>query len=334
MSEPNDGRIPITIVTGFLGSGKTTIIRHLLADHRYANAAVIVNELGETGIDHHLFRQTDERITLLREGCACCARRDDLVEALVDLVRRFDRGVLPSFDRVLLETSGLADPAPILHTITVDPILHRRFRVVLTVATLDAVAGETNLTKHGEAVRQVAAADLILLTKSDLATPETTARLSCLAGKLNPAASVIAADRGRIDPDCFCSGHVAEKRDVSPGEVREDIPALIHGGQTRVAALSLRYDSAVDWRMLGLWLTMLLRCHGEKILRVKGILDVGENGPLLLEGVQHVVHAPRHLHDWPDADRCSRLVIIARDIDPELIRESFETFQALAGNHS
>ena len=330
MSESSDGRIPVTIVTGFLGSGKTTIIRHLLADARYANAAVIVNELGEIGIDHNLFRRTDERITLLRGGCACCARRDDLVEALRDLISRFDRGELPALDRVVLETTGLADPAPILHTIALDPVLCRRYRVDLTLATLDALAGEANLATHGEAFRQVTAADLIVVTKSDLAPPDMSDRLSRRVGELNPMADVIVGDRGRIDSCCLLLRRFPKVREIHPGESSRAVLPLSHAGHAHVAALSLTYGDRLDWRMLGLWLTMLLHCHGEKILRVKCLIDVGEDGPLILEGVQHVVHAPRHLRDWPDADRRSRLVVIARDVDPNVIRESFATFQALA----
>ena len=332
MSDQGDSRIPVTIVTGFLGSGKTTIIRHLLADPRFANAAVIVNELGEIGIDHHLFRQTNERIKLLRGGCACCARRDDLVEALLDLIRRVDRGELTLLDRVLLETTGLADPAPILHTIAADPVLSRRYRVELAVATLDAVAGEAILETHAEALRQVTAADVVVLTKCDLAAPEAAALLPGLVYQLNPAGAVIAADRGRFDPGCLLVDHfrTVDKRwnVINKG----DIPRFRHGAEGTVSSLSLVYDEPLDWRMLGLWLTMLLHCHGERVLRVKGLLDVGEAGPLLLEGVQHVVHAPRHLRAWPDGDRRSRMVFIAREIDSDLIRESFETFQALPGS--
>ena len=177
MTSPGDGRIPLTIVTGFLGSGKTTLIRSLLAAQHFANAAIIVNEFGEVGIDHHLFRKTDERITLLSGGCACCARRDDLVEALLDLLRRFDREEV-SFDHVLLETSGLADPAPIRHTIIADPVLSRRYRVAQTIVTLDAVAGATNLATYGEAMRQITSADAVVITKRDLANEAAVSALT------------------------------------------------------------------------------------------------------------------------------------------------------------
>lgn len=330
MTAGTDGRIPLTIVTGFLGSGKTTIIRHVLGDPRFTNAEIIVNELGEIGIDHHLFRQTDERITLLGAGCACCARRDDLVEALGDLLRRYDRGELPSLDRVLLETTGLADPAPILHTIVADPLLGRRFRVDRVVTTLDAVAGVRNLSTYVEAMRQVATADVVILTKVDLA-PDGTGALAGLVASINPTATTVSASHGRFDVEKALSDDTTVLSRSPASEIYTALPPVLHapGG---VASLSLEFDEPLDGRMLGIWLTMLLHAHGECVLRVKGLLDVGEEGPLLLEGVQHVVHTPRHLARWPDGERRGRLVFIVRDLDPDLIRESLAAFQSLASS--
>lgn len=330
MTSAGDGRIPLTLVTGFLGSGKTTLIRQLLRDHRFASAAIVVNELGEQGIDHHLFRQTDERITLLRGGCACCARRDDLLEALVDLIRSLDRGAPPTFDRVLLETTGLADPAPILHTIVADPLLSRRYRVEQTVVTLDAVAGRHNLISFDEALRQVAAADVVVVTKQDLAAPSALTSLSDAVTDLNPSARILVADHGRIDPAALLDNLAPASR-PAPDAFAGERPFSLHapGG---VSSLTLEFAAPLDWPMLGLWLTMLLHCHGQRVLRVKGLLDVGDAGPLLLEGVQHVVHAPRHLPAWPDDDRRSRLVFIVRDLDPAQVEASLAAFQALAAS--
>jgi G3E family GTPase len=332
MMRAADGRLPITVVTGFLGSGKTTLIRRLLADPRFADAAVIVNEFGQTGIDHHLFRKTEERITLLRGGCACCARRDDLVATLHDLIRRHDRGEPPPIDRLVLETTGLADPGPILHTLVADPVLSRRYRIETTIVTLDAVAGEANLRAHGEAIRQVAAADIVAITKGDLANAKHAERLRGAIAALNPAARITMAERGQIDVDELLGAATGIPAKRSSLGSETGAPSLIHGAASRVASLSLTFDTPLDWRLLGLWLTMLLHAHGERVLRVKGLLAVDATGPLLLEGVQHVVHAPRHLPSWPDADHRSRLVFIVRDLDPERIRESLATFQALAGH--
>jgi G3E family GTPase len=329
VSATPDHRLPLTIVTGFLGSGKTTLIRRLLGDPRAVNAAVIVNEFGEVGIDHHLFRKTEERITLLRDGCACCARRDDLVVALKDLLRRVDAGEQPPLDRVILETTGLADPAPILHTLVADPVLSRRYRVDRIIATLDAVAGATNLDRYGEAVRQVAAADVVVLTKGDLAAADALKTLSDRVATLNPAATILTAERGHIDAGIVFNDDIAPAVPRSASRDHTSRAPALHAEPGGVTSLTMTFDEPLDWRMLGLWLTMLLHRHGERILRVKGLLDTGEEGPLLLEGVQHVVHAPRHLAAWPDADRRTRLVFILREIDPARVRQSLDAFRTL-----
>jgi len=329
VSATPDHRLPLTIVTGFLGSGKTTLIRRLLGHPRAANAAVIVNEFGEVGIDHHLFRKTEERITLLRDGCACCARRDDLVVALKDLLRRVDAGEQLRIERVILETTGLADPAPILHTLVADPVLSRRYRVDRTIASLDAVAGATNLDRYGEAVRQVAAADVVVLTKGDLAAADALKTLSDRVATLNPAATILTAERGQIDAGIVFDDDIAMVVPRSASRDHTSRAPPLHGEPGGVTSLTMTFAEPLDWRMLGLWLTMLLHRHGERILRVKGLLDTGEEGPLLLEGVQHVVHAPRHLAAWPDADRRTRLVFILREIDPGRVRQSLDAFRTL-----
>jgi G3E family GTPase len=326
-----DGRIPLIVVTGFLGSGKTSLIRHLLADRQFASAVVIVNEFGQIGIDHHLFLKTEERITLLRDGCACCARRDDLVASLLDLVRSRDRPDrdAPTFDPVLLETSGLADPGPILHTVMTDPILSRRYRVEMSLATVDAVSGEATIAGYAEAVRQITAADLIVITKRDLVTPEVSASLEDHIARLNPTATLLRADHGRIDVERLWDGAVnVSSLTVKAGGAAE-ISVPRHGSSGQVKSLALSFATPLDWGAFGLWLTMLLHRHGDRVLRVKGLLDVGTAGPLLVEGVQHVVHAPRHLPAWPDGDSRSRLVVIARELEPDLIRESLVAFQGL-----
>ena len=327
------GIIPVLIISGFLGSGKTTLIRHLLGDPRLGEVAVIVNEFGEVGIDHHLVRKTDERTTLLRNGCICCTMRDDLADALRDLLGRRDRGELPDLARVVIETTGLADPVPILQTILSEPVIRNHFRIERVVATIDAVGGAVNLATYGEAVRQVAAADDIVVTKQDLAPPASSLALKMLLGRVNPTASLVDASFGRLDAAALLA---TQSRPIPTSGAEGfaadfPLPPTIHAAAGRVATRCLLFDRPLNWQMFAVWLTMLLHRHGNHVLRLKGLLNVGpERGPLLLEGIQHVMHAPRHLADWPDADRRSRLVFIVRDLDLAVIERSLTTFQEIA----
>jgi G3E family GTPase len=340
MAVANDrGPIPILVVSGFLGSGKTTLLRNLLLDPEAGEIAVIVNEFGEVGIDHHLVRKTDVRTTLLRNGCVCCSMRDDLSEALRHLLSQRERGTIPRFGRVVIETTGLADPAPILHTIVAEPVVRNHFRVERVVTTIDAVNGASNLDTYGEALRQVAAADHLIVTKLDLAPPEATEDLKARLRSINPAATVVDASFGSIDFTPLLTqesqrGAVGIDRlgavsfAVTGGPMAS---AAVHAMSDRVASRCLVFDHPLNWQMFGIWLTMLLHRHGDRILRLKGLLNVGaERGPLLVEGVQHVIHVPRHLREWPDADRRSRIVFIARDLDLAQVEASLAAFQDLA----
>jgi G3E family GTPase len=324
---------PILVVSGFLGSGKTTLIRAILTDPRAGEIALIVNEFGEVGIDHHLFRKTDERTTLLRNGCVCCSLRDDLAEVLRDLLSNRERGLIPPFTRVIIETTGLADPVPILQTIVNEPVVRHHYRIEWLVATIDAVAGSANLVAYGEAVRQIAAADQVVITKRDLASDAAIATLKTGIGRINPAASVLEADHGRVSLDVLLgSGARDEGQSLAAWQshpVEVALPPTMHAAGGRVTSHCLVFDHPLNWPMFGIWLTLLLHRHGDRVLRLKGLLNVGaERGPLLLEGVQHVIHAPRHLPTWPDADHRSRLVFIVRDLDTEEIAASLTSFQA------
>jgi G3E family GTPase len=340
MALANDrGPIPILVVSGFLGSGKTTLLRNLLLAPEAGEIAVIVNEFGEVGIDHHLVRKTDVRTTLLRNGCVCCSMRDDLSEALRHLLSQRERGTIPRFDRVVIETTGLADPAPILHTIVAEPVVRNHFRVERVVTTIDAVAGASNLDSYGEALRQVAAADHVIVTKQDLATPEATEELKAKLRSINPTATVVDASFGSIDfaPLLAEESHRGGEELARLGGVSFAVngepmaPAAVHAMSGRVASRCLIFDRPLNWQMFGIWLTMVLHRHGDRVLRLKGLLNVGAGrGPLLVEGVQHVIHVPRHLREWPDADRRSRIVFIARDLDLAQVEASLEAFQDLA----
>jgi G3E family GTPase len=265
--------------------------------------------------------------------------RDDLSEALRHLLSERERGSIPRFGRVVIETTGLADPAPILHTIVAEPVVRNHFRVERVVTTIDAVNGASNLDSYGEALRQVAAADHLIVTKLDLATPDVTEDLKAKLRSINPAATVVEASFGSID---FTPLLAEESQRGAMGIDRLDrvsfaidgdpmAPAAVHAMSDRVASRCLVFDRPLNWQMFGIWLTMLLHRHGDRILRLKGLLNVGaERGPLLVEGVQHVIHVPRHLREWPDADRRSRIVFIARDLDLTQVEASLEAFQDLA----
>ena len=305
-------KLPVTLVTGFLGSGKTTLISSLLRHPATGETAVIVNEIGEVGIDHHLLRRVDERTVLLRNGCLCCSLRGDLADELRDLLGRRERGEIPAFGRVVVETTGLADPAPIVYTLLSEPVVKHHFELACVVATVDAQHG----LPRDESVKQVAAADTIVVTKTDVAPRSGVAEG---VAQLNPAARVLSASFGHVEPEVlFASGDHPREATAS---------GHFHGD---VRAVTVVLDRAIDWTAFGLWLTMLLQARGSEIYRVKGLLDVGGAGPVLLNGVQHVVHPPVHLDAWPDEDRRSRLVFIGVGIEHGALHRSLEAFNLAA----
>jgi G3E family GTPase len=303
-------KTPVALVTGYLGSGKTTLIRAMLESPALGDTAVIVNELGEIGIDHAILRQVDERTVLLASGCVCCTLRGDLADELRDLVDRRASGEIPPFTRVVVETTGVADPAPILATLVSEPLVRNQYVLESVISTVDAQHG----LRGEESERQVAAADVLVVTKGDLAD---AGAVEAVVGELNPVAAVVRAVQGDVDPALL----LGERRQVSPPSRPPH-----HAHEDDVAAVSLVLDGPVDWLGFGVWLTMLLHARGREILRVKGLLDVGGEGPLLVDAVQHVVHPPVHLDAWPDDDRRSRLVLIGRRLDPERLERSLRSF--------
>lgn len=318
-------RLPVTLVTGFLGSGKTTLLSRLLGRPELGETAVIVNELGEVAIDHHLLRRVDERTVLLASGCLCCTLRGDLADELRDLLSRRTRGEIPAFRRVLVETSGLADPAPILNTLLAEPVVRHHFEPGAVLATVDAVNGLGQLERERETVKQVVVADRLVVTKTDVADRGEVARLEERLRALNPAAEVLEVSFGEVEPAVLLAAGNGDPRELRISEE----PA--HGGDLQPFVLFL--ERPVDWTAFGIWLTMLLQARGNDVLRVKGLLNVGGPGPVVLNGVQHVVHPPEHLEAWPDEDRRSRIVFIARGIAKRDVEESLAAFDAasLAG---
>jgi G3E family GTPase len=304
-------KIPVALVTGFLGSGKTTLLSRLLAHPDMGETAVIVNELGEVGIDHHLLRRVDERTVLLPSGCLCCALRGDLADELRDLIARRDAGEIPPFRRVVVETTGLANPTPIVYTLLSEPLVKHHYTLDGVVTTVDAQHG----LRHEESVLQAAAADTLVITKTDLAD---AAPVAAQLQRLNPAAPIVEAVFGEVAPAALFGGGDRDPRDLDYDG------SAAHSHEAR--ALCLTFDDALDWTAFGIWLTMLLQTRGNDVLRVKGLLNVGLEGPIVLNGVQHVVHPPEHLPAWPDEDRRSRIVFIGRGIERETLERSLAAF--------
>ena len=337
--------IPVNVITGFLGSGKTTLLQRLLASPALADTAVLVNEIGEVGLDHHLLRRLGDEIVLLQSGCLCCTIRGDLSAAMRDLYSRRERGEIPAFRRLAVETTGLADPVPILSTVMAEPVLRHHFRLGNVVTTVDAVNGLLHLERQEESAKQAAVADRIVLTKTDIAYARDVAELRRRLTRLNPAAPQLQTAPGcELDPDLILTRDLYDL-DGRAEEVRRWL--AIEGGRrqaaaaghhhhdvnrhdARIHAFCLRFERPLDWTAFGIWLTMLLHAHGTEILRVKGMLNVdGNPGPVVIHGVQHLVHPPDHLPQWPDDDHSSRVVFIVRGLSRELIERSLAAFARL-----
>jgi G3E family GTPase len=328
---------PVNIVTGFLGSGKTTLLRRLLRSPALSNVAVLVNEFGEVGLDHHLLQGVTESTLLLENGCVCCAVRGDLQKALRDLLSKRTRGEIPDFHRVVIETSGLADPAPIAYTLLSEAVLGYHFRLSGIVTTVDAVNGLAQLDGFTEAVKQVAVADRIVVTKTDLAEPPAIAKLRRKMQQLNLAAQIVNSF------DVHDNFHAILTDDIydADGKFREASrwsAEEVHGTQDHTAEIrsfAVIFHEPLDWSAFGIWLSMLLHRYGADVLRVKGLLNVaGVPTPVLINGVQHIVHPPSHLETWPDADRRSRLIFIVRGLQSERLERSLTVFNGLVNTQA
>ena len=314
---------PVTVVTGFLGTGKTTFLRAVLSHSSTDNTAVLVNEFGKVGLDHQLLRQVDENIQLLGGGCLCCAKREDLVNALMDLLDMDESGKIAKLERVIIETSGLADPAPIIFTILQDPVLQHHFYVECVIVTVDVVNGHLHLDHQPESVKQVVAADKIILTKTDIASAEAVKNLAVRLHSLNPTAEVLEAINGKVDVhSVFKINNNLKNLQIQMDKIDSHSH---HLPNTR--SISLTFDKPLDWTAFGLWLSMLLQARGQDVLRVKGLIDVGDAGPVVLNGVQHIIHPPEHLDSWPNDDHRSHVVFIMRSIDPADVFHSLQAFQ-------
>jgi len=331
---------PVTVITGFLGSGKTTLLARLLRDPGMARTAVVINEFGAIGLDHDLIETSDESFVQLSTGCLCCHVRSDLVLTLGDLAARRAAGTLPPFERVVIETTGLADPAPILHALMTDRALSEVYALDGVVTTVDAVTGHAALEEHDESMRQAAVADRIVLTKTDIAqagAAELTERLR----RLNPGALILPVVRGAVAPAMlFGSGlyRLAERHaDVTTWLAHEAIAGRHDHPHARhshdIASIAVLREEPVHAVTLALFLAALAENCGADLLRVKGIVAVHERPecPAVIHGVQHVYHAPAWLPRWPSADRRTRMVFIGRNLRESWIRSLLELLDAEVG---
>ena len=325
MSTPSP--VPMTVVTGFLGSGKTTLIAKLLRRPELAHTAVIINEFGEIGLDHELIESSEEDLVELSTGCLCCSMRGDLGNAVNRLMERRNHG--RSFDRIVLETTGLADPAPIVHAIIADPLLRAQVSLDRVVVTVDALTGAASLNLHEECRRQVALADILLLTKTDI----DGAGSDALSGRLraiNPDARVVRSVHGDIDPDLII-GVTGATPAVRVSAPTEGTAHHAHGhGPDEITSVSLRLETPVRAVALTLFLQALGETLGPDLLRLKGIVAVAEapETPAIVHGVQHVFHPMRWLDTWPDDRRETRLVLIGKGLRAEWVEALLHTIDA------
>ncbi|WP_019954435.1 CobW family GTP-binding protein [Yoonia vestfoldensis] len=350
--------IPVTLLTGFLGAGKTTLLNRLLHDPAAGRVAVVVNEFGEAGLDHDLIEGAAEDVVLMPAGCICCTIRGDLSKTLARLLVRRSVGAL-HFDRVIIETTGLADPGPIHHTLLVDPVLAADYALDGTVTAVDVVLGLSTLDRHAEAQAQVAMADRIVLTKSDLADATTLRALESRLDRLNPGARRIIADKGSV-PAGMLFGLSAMRRAITDDQAIDWLaapapdplaglsglrlpaqPAINlaapshHASDDRITTAAITLDTPIAPEVFDLWLDTLIALRGPDILRLKGIVHIKDlPTPFVFHGVQHIFEPPVPLGHWPAGDGTSRIVVIARDIPLQDLQDSLAMLRLAPENNA
>lgn len=322
--------LPVHVLTGFLGSGKTTLLQRLLTDEAFGDTAVLVNEFGDVALDHNLLSSISPDVVLLSSGCVCCTIRGELSEALRFLLSQRADGKVPPFKRIVLETTGLADPGPIASTLAADPVLRHQVRCGSAVAVVDGVHAEHSHRLEPVWARQVALADFVVLSKIDLIDAMSIGTVRALVKAVNPTAQVLESIGSAVLTDLFTARAEAwlpAKVQSWLGEAhsRTIFPDLGATHVDNVQSFTIEFDMVIDWTCFGMWLSLLLHRHGGDILRVKGVLCTHEDlRPLLLNGVQHIIHPPEHLNHWPETT--SQLVFITRGIDGERVLDSLRYF--------
>jgi G3E family GTPase len=339
MLDALSGKFPVSVITGFLGSGKTTLINRLLKRPDMNRVAVIVNELGEQAIDNDLIETSSEQMMLLNNGCLCCVLRGDLQETLRDLFVKRRNGDVIDFNRVVIETTGLADPAPVMQTLMTDDMLQAHYRLDCVVTLTDAVNGLEQLATMQEPVKQAALADRIIITKSDLADDDATAKLEARLRGLNPQAPIRHAVDGEIElaflVDVGLRDTRAKLADIERWlgvGVHEDEHGHVHRHDEAIRSFSLRFVEPFTWETFSQCVEVLTSMRGRDLLRVKGLVNVeGKPGPLVVQGVQHLFHPPVELAAWPSPDHATRIVFITRGIEREAVEQLFGAVIALGG---
>ena len=337
-------RTPVTLLTGFLGSGKTTVLNHVLKQPGMAATAVIVNEFGEIGLDHLLVEKASDDVVLLNSGCLCCTVRSDIADTLLDLFVGRAKGKLPPFCRAVIETTGLADPAPILHTLMTDALVGERYMLDGVVTTVDAVNGGATLDRQPEAVKQAAVADRLFLTKADLADADGVAALGARLAALNPGAPIERVAQGMVDPArLFGLGlfdpetksvevqrWLRDEALAEPAHAHDDDDHHdVNRHDDRIRAFCIARERPISWLALSGWLDALASMRGPDLLRFKAIVAISDrpDQPVVLHGVQHLFHPPVLLPAWPSADHRTRMVFITRDLPRALIEETLAAFE-------
>lgn len=328
--------LPVSIITGFLGSGKTTLLNRLLQHESLKNSLVIINEFGEVGIDHLLVSAPAENMRLLASGCLCCEVKGDLVDTLTDVSVKRARGEIPAYDRVLIETTGIADPVPIVQTIVTDTDLSRLYRLDMVVGVVDALHAISQLATQGEVRKQIAVSDILLLSKTDLVDGDVLAEVEAAVRKINGGAELLKATHGDVHPDVLFGRTVTDSTarvaDLERWLAAENATARGRsGGNTYtphagdIRTYTLYHDGAVTASGVATWLSMLASFRGPQLLRVKGLINVGGD-PYIIHAVQTVIHEPVQLDRWPSDDRRTRIVFIVRGVERAALERTFAAF--------